>query len=51
MKLESGNSLSIFFNESNQLLCIDLVDKRGQGGNELVRRTLNQEELLKGVTA
>lgn len=41
-----GNSLSFFYNPENDLLVVDLIHKDERGGNELVRKTLNEESLL-----
>jgi len=44
-----GNTLSVFYNPDNDLLVIDLVHKNERGGNELVRKTLDEKALLKGI--
>jgi hypothetical protein len=44
-----GNTLSIFYNPENDLLVVDLMHKNERGGNEIVRTTLNEEKLLKGI--
>ena len=41
-----GNTLSFFYNPENNLLVVDLIHKNDKVGNELVRRTLNEKELL-----
>jgi len=46
---KEGNYLSIFYNPNNDLLVVDLIDKAEEGGNELVRRTLNETKLLEHV--
>ena len=41
-----GNTLSIFYNPDLDLLVIDLIAADEKAGNELVRMTLNETELL-----
>ena len=43
---KGGNTLSFFYNPENDLLVVDLVRKDQKGGNELVRMTLNEYNLL-----
>jgi hypothetical protein len=40
-----GNTLQIFYNPENDLLVVDLQDNDA-GGNEIVRKTLDEEKLL-----
>ena len=49
MITKAGNTLSFFYNTENSLLVVDLVDKNDNGGNELVRLTLNEKKLLAHV--
>ena len=44
---KAGNTLSMFYNPDLDLLVIDLVAENEKAGNELVRMTLNETELLK----
>ena len=46
---KAGNTLSVFYNSDNNLLVVDLVNKNETGGNEIVRMTLNEKKLLKGL--
>jgi len=39
-----GNVIQVFYNPENDLLVIDLVND--DGGNELIRRTLDERVLL-----
>ena len=41
-----GNTLSVFFNKSTNLLVVDVVHINESGGNEIVRMTLDEERLL-----
>jgi hypothetical protein len=43
---KENNQIQVFYNPDNNLLVIDLVDKNESGGNELLRITLNEKELL-----
>ncbi len=45
-KTRGGHSLQFFYNPENDLLVVDIAHKNERGGNELVRRTLNENELL-----
>jgi len=47
---KTGNCLQMFYNLENDLLVIDLIAKNEEGGNEIVRMTLNEKRLLKGVS-
>lgn len=44
---KAGNSLCIFYNPDNDLFCVDLTHKNEKGGNEIVRMTLDEKNLLK----
>ena len=46
IRTRNGNTLSMFFNKDTGLLVIDLTSKDESGGNELVRRTLDESKLL-----
>lgn len=46
---KGGHTLSVFFNSETNLLVVDLVHKSEAGGNEVVRRTLDEEALLHHV--
>ena len=43
---KSGNTLQVFFNKDSGLLVVDLIDKNDKGGNELIRKVLNEKSLL-----
>ncbi len=43
---KSGNTLEVFYNPENDLLVVDLIAKNERGGNELLRRTLDEPALL-----
>lgn len=40
----------MFYNHKTRLLVIDVVHKQEQGGNEIVRQTLDFKKLLKHVS-
>lgn len=42
----AGNTLSVFYNPENDLFVVDLISENEQGGNEIVRKTLNENALL-----
>jgi hypothetical protein len=44
-----GNSLDVFYNPEKNLLVIDLTQKNGKGGNEIIRMTLkvNEKSMLR----
>ena len=44
---KKGNTLNLFYNPENNLVVLDLVAENEQGGNELLRQTLNETKLLK----
>jgi len=43
---KAENTLSFFYNPDNDLLVVDLVHKKGDGGNEILRMTLDEKALL-----
>lgn len=43
---KQGNTLQFFYNPDNNLLVVDLVAANEQGGNELIRKTLDEKKLL-----
>lgn len=45
---KNGNCLQVFYNPDNDLLVVDLIAKN-KGGNEIIRTTLNESELLKHI--
>jgi hypothetical protein len=47
IETKSKNSIEVFFNRDTSLLVVELVDKNGNGGNEIVRMFLDEKELLK----
>lgn len=48
-KTKSGHTVQVFFNSETNLLVVDIVHKNEKGGNEVVRRVLNERALLKHV--
>lgn len=44
---KAGNTLSFFYNPDNDLLVVDIIHKNEKGGNELIRKTLDERSLLK----
>ncbi len=46
MTTAQGNTLSFFYNPDNNLVVVDLVRKDEKGGNELLRQTLDEKNLL-----
>lgn len=40
VKMKDGRTLDVFFNRENDLLVVDVHEKRGKFGNEVVRMTL-----------
>jgi len=46
---KQGHTLGMFYNPENDLLVIDLIHKNEEGGNEIVRMTLNEKKLLNHV--
>lgn len=47
MTTKKGHTLSFFYNPENDLLVVDLIHKSECGGTELLRRTLNENKILK----
>jgi hypothetical protein len=47
VETKNGNTLILFYNPDNDLVVLDLVDKEENGGHELLRRTINEKNLLK----
>ena len=43
---KAGNTLQFFYNPDNDLVVVDLIHKDEMVGNELFRKTLNEEDLL-----
>ena len=41
-----GNTISIFYNEDTDLLVVDLVAANERGGNEMLRKQLDEKKLL-----
>jgi hypothetical protein len=46
-KTRAGHALDVFYNRTTNLLVIDINHKERAGGNEIVRRTLDEAALLK----
>jgi hypothetical protein len=42
----AGHTLSFFYNPENDLVVVDLVHKNKRGGNEILRKTLNEKSLV-----
>ena len=47
VQTKRGNTLSVFYNRTTNLLVIDIVDTDETGGNEIVRMKLREITLLK----
>lgn len=43
---KAGNTLGVFYNAENDLLVVDIVHANESGGNEIVRRRLDESALL-----
>lgn len=43
---KDGNTLSVFFNAHNNLLVVDLVHANEKGGNEVIRKVLDEKAML-----
>ena len=39
-KINDGRELSVFFNRETNLLVVDIINKKGNGGIEILRRNL-----------
>ena len=48
-KTKSGHTVQVFFNGETNLLVVDIVHKNEKGGNEIVRKILDERALLKHV--
>lgn len=46
MTTKRGHTLSFFYNPDNDLLVVDIIHKNEEGGNELVRMTLDEDKML-----
>ena len=46
LETKNGNTLSLFYNPNNDLVVLSLVSENESGGNDLFRKTLDEEELL-----
>lgn len=46
IETKGGNTLQVFYNSENNLLVVDLIAKNEKGGNEIVRKTLDEKKLL-----
>jgi len=46
MTTKNRNTLQFFYNADNDLLVVDLVAANENGGNELLRKTLDEGKLL-----
>jgi hypothetical protein len=44
---KAGNTLEFFYNPDNNLVVVDLIAANEKGGNELLRKTLDEKKLLK----
>ena len=47
IETKGGNTLQIFYNPDNNLVVVDLIAANEKGGNELLRKTLDEKTLLK----
>lgn len=43
---KAGNTLEFFYNPENDLVVVDLTHKNCRGGNEILRKTLDEEKLV-----
>jgi len=46
IETKKGNTIQVFYNPDNNLLIVDLIAKNEKGGNEIVRKTLDESKLL-----
>jgi hypothetical protein len=46
LETKNGNTLSLFYNPNNDLVVLSLVSENEDGGNDLFRKTLDEEKLL-----
>ena len=46
---KAGNTLSFFYNPTNDLVVIDLIHKNEESGTELLRKTIDEKKLLSHV--
>ena len=46
---KAGSTLAFFYNPENDLVVIDLIHKNDEGGNEVLRKTLDERSLLAHV--
>ncbi|MBE3145399.1 MAG: hypothetical protein IMZ61_15980 [Planctomycetes bacterium] len=42
----AGHTLSFFYNPDNDLVVVDLTHKNGRGGNEILRKTLDEKAIV-----
>jgi hypothetical protein len=50
VETKGGNTLQFFYNPQNDLVTVDLIAKNEKGGNEILRKTLDETQLLKHTT-
>lgn len=43
---KAGHTLQLFYNPENDLVVVDLIHSNGKGGNEILRKTLDEKALL-----
>ena len=43
---KNGNTIQVFYNPENNLLVVDLIAANEKGGNEILRKTLDEKRLL-----
>ena len=43
---KAGNTLQFFYNPENGLVVVDIIHKNELGGNEILRKTLDEKKLL-----
>ena len=46
---KNGNTIQVFFNDETNLLVVGIIAENEKGGNEIVRTTLNEDNLLQHV--
>jgi hypothetical protein len=50
VETKNGNTLQFFYNPENNLVVVDLIHADDKGGNEIFRKTLDEESLLEHVS-
>jgi len=50
MRTAKGNTLQLFYNNETGLIVADLVSANGQGGNEILRKRIDENLMLLHTT-